>query len=147
MKLGSRLSFLLLLFLIPLAACGDGSKTADVVQAATRGAAEVGQELGQMAARLAEMAPEEAKTKLRELVDAAARELKEIRDSETAQKIAAELQRLLDQLVALARKLGEKLDLAALQQSAAEMAERFKNDPRVVNAIEGLKQKLDSLTH
>lgn len=144
MKLGSRLSVALLL--VPLAACGDGSKTADVVQAATKGAAEVGQQLAEMAAGLAEMAPEEAKSKLRELVDTAARELKEIRDSETAQKIVAELQRLLDQLVALAKKLGEKLDLAALQQSATELMERFENDPRVASALESLKQKLDSLT-
>jgi hypothetical protein len=129
-----------------LPACGDGSKTADVVQAATRGAAEIGQQLAEKTAQLAQMAPEEAKTKLRELVDATVRGLKEIRDSETAQRIVAELQQLLDQLVALAKKLGEKLDLAALQQSASEMAERFKNDPRVQNALKGLRDKLDELT-
>ena len=134
------------LLLLSLVACGDGSKTADVVQAAAKGAAEVGQQLGEMAARVAEMAPEEAKTKLRELVDAAGRELREIRDSETARKVAAELQHLLDKLVELAKKLGEKLDLASLQTSAAEMAERFKNDPRVQNAIKGLRDKLDELT-
>jgi sugar-specific transcriptional regulator TrmB len=145
MRPSSYLSTILFLAWIP-AACGEsGSKTADVVQAATRSAAEVGRELGEMAARLAEMAPEEAKTRLRELVDAAARELEAVKDSETAQKIAAELQRLLDQLVALAKKLGEKLDLAAIQQSATELAERFKNDPRVQGALRNLREKLDSL--
>ena len=134
------------LLLLPLAACGDGSKTAEVVQAATRGAAEVGQQLAEKAAQLAQMAPEEAKTKLRELVDAAGRELQAIKDSETAQRLVAELQHLLDKLVELAKKLGEKLDLASLQTSAAEMAERFKNDPRVQNAIKGLRDKLDELT-
>jgi hypothetical protein len=145
MKPSPRLSAALLL--LSLAACGDGSKTADVVQAATRGAAEVGQHLAEKVAQLAQMTPEEAKTKLRELVDAASRELKEIRDSETAQRVVAELQRLLDKLVELARKLGEKLDLASLHQSASEMAERFKNDPRVQNAVKALRDKLDELTH
>jgi len=131
--------------LLSLAACGDGSKTADVVQAATKGAAEVGQQLAESVAKLADMAPEEAKTKLRELVDAVGRELKEIKDSETAQRLAAELQRLLDQLVALAKKLGEKLDLAALEQSVGELIERFKNDPRVTSTLKSLKEKLDTL--
>jgi len=91
------------------------------------------------------MAPEEAKAKLGEFMDAASRELKEIRDSETAQKVAAELQKLLDQLVALAKKLGEKLDVAALQQSVTDLTERFNNDPRVAKTLESLKQKLDSI--
>ena len=143
MKPSSRLAALL--FLMSLAACGEGSKTADVVQAATKGAAELGQQLAEKAARLAEMTPEEAKTKLREFMDAAGRELKEIRDSETAQRVAAELQKLLDQLVALAKKLGEKLDVAALQQSVSDLTERFKNDPRVAKTLESLKQKLDSI--
>jgi hypothetical protein len=145
MRLDSRLSAALAL--LSLAACGDGSKTADVVQAATRGAAELGQQLAETTAQLAQMAPEEARTKLRELLDATGRTLREIRDSETAQKVLAELERLLDQLVALARKLGEKIDLASLQQSASEMAERFQNDPRVQTALKGLRDKLDELTH
>jgi hypothetical protein len=144
MRLDSRLPALLLL--LSLAACGDGSKTADVVQAATRGAAELGQQLAEKTAQLAEMAPEEARTKLRELLEATGRTLREIRDSETAQKVLAELERLLDQLVALARKLGERIDLASLQQSASEMAERFKSDPRVQSALKGLRNKLDELT-
>src|SRR5262245_18837974 len=105
-----RTRFLLPIVLLALASCGEGSKTADVVQAATKGSAEVGQQLAEKAARLAEMAPEEAKAKLREFVEVASRELKEIKDSETAQKVAAELKALLDQLVALAKKLGEELD-------------------------------------
>jgi hypothetical protein len=142
MRPSSRLSAALL---FSLAACGDGSKTADVVQAATRGAAEVGQQLAEKAAQLAQMTPEEAKAKLHEFVDAASRELKEIRDSETAQKVAAELQRLLDELAALAKKLGEKLDLAGLHQSVGELIERFKNDPHVANTLKSLKEKLDSI--
>ena len=144
MRPSFRLSTVVLL--LTLAACGDGSKTADVVQAAAKGAAEIGQQLAEQAAQLAQMAPEEAKTKLRELVEAAGRELQAIKDSETAQRLVAELQHLLDKLVELAKKLGEKLDLASLQSSAAEMAERFKNDPRVQTAIKGLRDKLDELT-
>jgi len=131
---------------LALAACGQTS-TSDVVQAATKSATEIGQQLAEKAARLAEMTPEEAKAKLQEFLDAASRELKEIKDSETAQRVAAELQHLLDQLVALAKKLGQKLDLAALQQAVGEMVERFKNDPRVAGTLQSLKEKVDSLTH
>jgi hypothetical protein len=135
-----------LALLVPLTACGDGSKTADVVQAATRGAAELGQQLAEKTAELAHMAPEEAKAKLQGVLDAAGRELKEIKDSETAQKIAAELQLALDKLVELAKKLGQKIDLAGIKQSVVELIERFKNDPRVTSTLHGLQEKLDSLT-
>jgi len=40
-----RTRLLLSTVLLALAACGEGSKTSDVVQAATKGAAEVGQQL------------------------------------------------------------------------------------------------------
>ncbi len=132
--------------LAPLAACGDGSKTADVVQAATRGAAELGQQLAEKTAELAHMAPGEAKLKLQGVLDTAGRELKEIKDSETAQKIAAELQLWLDKFVELAKQLGQKLDLAGMKQSVVELIERFKNDPRVTSTLTSLKEKLDSLT-
>lgn len=134
-----------LALLVPLAACGDGSKTADVVQAATRGAAELGQQLAEKTAELAAMAPEEAKLKLQGLLDATGRELKEIKDSETAQKIAAELEGALDKLVELAKKLGQKIDLAGMKQSVVELIERFKNDPRVTSTLTSLREKLDSL--
>jgi 2-oxoglutarate dehydrogenase complex dehydrogenase (E1) component-like enzyme len=132
---------------LSLVACGEaGSKTADVVQAATRGAAEIGQQLAEKAAELAKMAPEEAKAKLQGLLDGAARELKELKDSETAQRIVAEFEQAFDKLVELAKKLGEKLDLAGLKNAVVELVERFKNDPRVTSALESLKSKLDSLT-
>lgn len=136
-----------LALLVPLAACGEGSKTADVVQAATRGAAELGQQLAEKTAELAKMAPEEAKLKLQGLLDSAGRELREIKDSETAQKIASELQHALDKLVELAGKLGQKLDLAGMKQSVVELIERFKNDPLVVSTLKSLREKLDTLTH
>src|SRR5262245_13762508 len=129
MKIHASLALALLL----LPACGDGSKTADVVQAATRTAAEAGQQLAQKVAELAEMTPAEAKVKLQGLLDVAATELKAIRDSEAAQRFAAELERLLDKLLELARKLGEELDLAALKSSVVDLVERFRSDPRVVS--------------
>jgi hypothetical protein len=135
----------LFLALLPLAACGEGSKTADVVQAATKGAVEVGQKLADKAAELASLAPEEARTRLKEVLDLAARELKAVKDSETAQKIVAEVQRLLDRIVALGIELSRELDLAGLVQSVEDLIERFKSDPRVVNALETLREKLDAL--
>lgn len=139
-----RFALPLALFLLP--GCGDGSKTADVVQAATRGVAEAGQQLAEKAAQLADLTPAEAKAKLQGLLDAAAAELREIKDSETAQRIVAEVERAFDTLVELARKLGEKVDLAGLKASVAEMFETFENDPRVVSALESLKAKLEALT-
>ena len=128
-----------------LSGCGDGSKTADVVQAATRGAAEAGQQLAEMAAELADLTPAEAKAKLQGFLDVAAAELKAIKDSETAQLLVAEIERLFDKLVELARKLGQELDLAGFKASVAERIETFKNDPRVVSALESLRTKLDGL--
>jgi hypothetical protein len=128
-----------------LSACGEGSKTADVVQAATRGMAEAGQELAAKAAALAELTPEEAKAKLQGLLDSAAVQLKEIKDSETAQRIVAEVERAFDVLVELARKLGEQLDIQGLKASVVELVERFKSDPRVVSALESLAAKLAAL--
>jgi F0F1-type ATP synthase membrane subunit b/b' len=131
---------------LPLAGCGDGSRTADVVEAATRGAAEMGQQLAEKAAQLADMTPAEAKAKLQGVLDAAARELKEIKDSETAQIVIAHIEQAFDTLVELAKKLGEKLDLAGMKASVTEMVERFKADPRVQHAVESLKTKVDTLT-
>ncbi|HEX6885406.1 MAG TPA: hypothetical protein VF530_18670 [Planctomycetota bacterium] len=129
-----------------LGACGDGQQTADVVQAATRGVAEAGQQLAQKAAELADMAPAEAKLKLQGLLDTAALQMQELRDSETTRRVVAEVERALDKLVELARKLGEELDLAALKASVVELVDRFKEDPRVTDALESLKGKLDGLT-
>ena len=137
---------LLLTAALPLAACGEGSKTADVVQAATKGAAEVGQQLAEKAAELVKLAPEEAKTKLQGLVETASRELKEIKDSEAAQRLAADVQRVLEKLVELGKKLGQKLDLAGMKATVVELIERFKHDPRVVSALKSLQEKLDALT-
>jgi hypothetical protein len=58
----------------------------------------------------------------------------------------AELERALDKLVELAKKLGQKLDLAGLKQSVVELIERFKNDPRVTSTLTSLKEKLDALS-
>jgi len=142
-----RTRILLPTVLLALAGCGQsGQTTANVVQAATKGAAEIGQQLAKEAAALAHMTPEEAKAKLQELVDAAATELKAVRDSETAQKIATEVQAVLLQLEELGMKLSQKLNLAQLQQSVEELIERFKNDPRVVEALKTLQEKLNSLS-
>jgi hypothetical protein len=133
---------------LTLTACGEaGSKAADVVQAATKGAVEIGQELANAAAELAQLAPEEARAKLQGVLDAAADKLKEVRDSQTAQRIAAELERGLQELIELAKKLGQALNLEQLETALAELVQRFKSDPRVTNALESLKQRLEALTH
>ena len=134
----------LTLFLLP--GCGEGSKTADVVQAATRGVAEAGQQLAKKAAELANMSPDEARTQLQKVTDMAAAELRSIKDSETAQRVIAEVERAFDKLVEVAHKLGEKLDLDGLKASVTDMIENFKNDPRVANALESLKKKIDAFT-
>jgi hypothetical protein len=145
MKLSLAASSVLALPLI-LAGCGpSGEKTANIVQAATRTAAEAGQQLAEKAAELARVAPEEARAKLGEWMDAAANELKEIRDSETAQRVAVEVERALGKLVELAKTLGEKLDLEGLKATVAELIERFRTDPRVVKTLESLRDKLDAL--
>lgn len=144
MKLRST-AVLLSVLVLPLAACGEsGQETSNIVQAATKGAAEVGQQIADKTAELARTTPEQAKAKFQEWVDVAARELEAIKDSETAQKLVAKLQEALDQLASLARKLGQKLDLAGLQTKVDEQITRFKTDPRVTGALETLKQKLES---
>jgi polyhydroxyalkanoate synthesis regulator phasin len=142
-----RTRSLLSTVLLALAGCGQsGQTTANVVQAASKGAAEIGKQLAEKAAALAQMTPEEAKAKLQELVDAAATELKEVRDSETAQKIASEVQKVFAQLQELGLKLSQKLNLAGLQQSVEELIERFKNEPHVVSALKSLQEMLNSLS-
>src|SRR5262245_33780753 len=117
-----------LALLVPLpflSGCGDsGRQTADVVQAASKAAAETGQQLAEKVAELAHTTPEQAKQKLQELVDAAALELKQVRDSETARTVAAEVQSALEELGRLGLKLGEKLNLAGLQTTVVDLIER-----------------------
>ncbi len=130
-----------------LGACGDGGRdTADVVQAATKGLAEAGQQLAEKTAELAHTTPEQARAKLQGLIDAAARSFEEIKDSETAQKVAANVEKALDVIVALGVKLGQELHLAELQTAVERQFERFKNDPHVTSALESVKTKLHELT-
>jgi uncharacterized protein YicC (UPF0701 family) len=138
----------LALALVPLlAGCGEsGQRAAHVVEAAAKDAVEAGKELADQAAELARLAPEEARTRLQGLIDASARQLAALRDSETARKVVAEIERLLAKLIELKDQLGSKLDLAGLQTSAGELVQRFKQDPRVAAALANLQERLDSLT-
>jgi ABC-type Fe3+/spermidine/putrescine transport system ATPase subunit len=132
--------------LFALTACEPaGSKTADVVQAATRAASEVGQQLAEKAAALAQVTPEEARAKFQEFVDAAAGALAEVRDSETAQRIAAEVERGLAQLGALKASLLPKLELTQLQEKLRALVERFREDPRVVATLKALEERVNQL--
>jgi len=139
--------------LVLLVACGgDGSDNAGVVQAATKGAAELGEQLvdkagvlAQKATEIAELKGEEARVKTQELFDAAAAELAEARDSETVKNAAAELDQALLKLTELVRALGAKLDLAKLRQSLDGLVERFQNDPDVQRVLTTLREKLDAL--
>lgn len=130
--------------LVLVASCGEsGDKAKAVVQAATKAAAEGGQQLAAKAAELARLAPEEAGAKLREFVDLAARELDEIKDSETAKAVAAEVESALAKLAELKTSL--KINLASLQVKVDELIEKFKNDPRVVSALKALQEQMNKL--
>jgi len=134
-----------ILALIPLTACGR-EDAARAVQAATRDAVELGQKLADRAAELARTSPETARAKAQELMDVAARELGELRDSETARQMATQLGSALERLDALGRSVWDQVDLSAVRQAIAELIERFRNEPHVRAALESLREKLGSLT-
>jgi hypothetical protein len=151
MKLNSLLPKLLptllpILLALPLTGCGEaGEKTSRVVEAASRKALEAGQLLAEKTAELAEMAPEEAKRRFQEVVDLVSSELEDVRDSETAHLVAEQALIALAKLVELKNMLAARLDLAGLRTTVEEMAERFKNDPRVREVLESVREKLDTL--
>lgn len=129
-----------------LAGCGpSGEKTANVVQAATRAASEAGQQIGQLAAELAQAAPEQVKVKAQEFVDLAKREFEAAKDSETVQRVAEQVRLALEKLAQLRSSLTAKLDLAGLQTTVEGQIERFKNDPRVVSALKAVQEQLAKL--
>jgi hypothetical protein len=131
--------------LLLLAGCGRSpEETANVVQAATKGAAEAGQQLAEKAAEIAHAAPDVARKKAQELLDAAARKLQEVKDSEMARQAALEIEEVLAKLSELKQTLLPKLNLASLQASVQELIERFKSDPRVAGALKSLQEKLNS---
>ena len=128
------------LALLPLlAGCGRGSQgTVGAVQAATRAATETTAELSRAIIALAHSTPDAVQRELQGLLDAAARELKEVQDSETARRIADDVQRALVELGRLGQRIGEKLDLADLQRNVEHLIQRFADDPRVVGALKAL---------
>jgi len=132
------------LLLLSLPGC-DQARTNEVVQAAARKAAEAGEALTAKAEELTGMSREEARAKVQELLDVAADELREVRDSETAQRLVAEVQEVLQTLGVFAQRVAQKLNLAALEETLDELLTRFKNDPRVVETLESLREKLDAL--
>ena len=137
----------MLLPILMLAGCGEsGEATQNVVQAATHAAAETGQQLAQKAAELAQTAPEAARAKMQEFVDLAVSEFEAAKDSETAKKVAAEVDAALAKLAELRTTLTTKLNLAGLETKVGELIERFKNDPHVVAALKALQERLNQLT-
>ena len=147
----ARVALPLLVF---LGACGGNSQeTAGVVQAATKAAGELGEQvaekatvLAQKAAEAAALKGEQARVKLQELVDEASLELAAARDSEAVQAALLELDQALVQLAELVKALGAKLDLERLRLALGEALERFRNDPDVQRASESLRAKLDAWT-
>jgi nitrate/nitrite-specific signal transduction histidine kinase len=103
------------------------------------------QELGAKIAELSQTAPEEARARAQELFDDAATELQEVKDSETAQRIATELEAFVDKLGELRTTIASKLNVAKLQQSVEDLIQRFKDDPRVASALKSLQEKLSTL--
>jgi hypothetical protein len=144
------------LVLVPLAflvACGgDGSVNADVVQAATKGAGELGEQLAEKAGILARKAAEaaalkgeEARVKIQELVDLAAVELAAARDSKTVESAVLEVDQALAQLSEFVAQLALELDWTRVRQALADLAERFQNDPDVQRVLAALRERLDQL--
>lgn len=133
-------------------ACGSGEESAGVVQAATKAAGELGEQvaekatvLAQKAAELAAAKGEEASLKAQELVDAAALELAAARDSETVRQAVSDIDQALAQGAEFLKALGAKLDLQKLRTTLDEIVERFKNDPDVERVLAALRAKLDAL--
>jgi len=137
---------------LALTACGSGEENAKVVRAATKAAGELGEQvaekaavLAQKAGELAQLKGEEARVKAQELVDAAAHELAEARDSQTVQRAAAEIDEALVAGAEFMRALGAKLELAKLRQALEDLVERFRSDPDVERVLSALREKLDAL--
>ncbi len=125
-----------LLAFVSLAGCGEsGEKAAGVVEAASKKATEVAHDL-------ADLTPEKAKQAASDLVDEAASMLRSIKDPATAEKVIQSLQPVLDTLGQLGEAIGEKLDLAAVQKAAEDAATRFKDDPRVAEALRNVREKI-----
>lgn len=129
-----------------LGGCGDaGDKAAGIVQAAGKAAGESMQELGAKIAELSQTAPEEARRQTQALLDEAARELQEVRDSETARRIAEELDAFIAKLGELRQSLATKVNVAKVQQAVEDLIQRFKDDPRVTSALKSLQERLSSI--
>lgn len=125
--------------------CGDASrKAADVVHAATKATAEG---LRQAAAKLEEagITPEAARATAQDVLDRAAETLREVRDSEAAAKTLAVVQAILERIRELGTGVADALHLDALGAQLRELAERFRDDPRVQRAIEKVREKVDEL--
>ncbi len=145
MKLSPLLN--LCLSAVLLGACGQsGEQTAHTVQAATKAAAEAGQQLAEKAAEIAQMAPEQAKLEFQQLVDASAKAFEEVKDSQAVQNVADEVKRALEQLSTLKATLGPKLNLASLQAKVTELIEKFKNEPHVVSALKAVQELVNKLS-
>jgi outer membrane murein-binding lipoprotein Lpp len=142
-----RSTAVLLGSLLVLCGCGEsGERAAGVVQAAGKAAGESMQELGAKIAQLSQTAPEEARARAQELFDDAARELQEVEDSETARRIAEELEAFVDKLGELRTTIASKVNVAKLQQSVEDLIQRFKDDPRVASALKSLQEKLSAIS-
>jgi hypothetical protein len=135
----------LLLLLAP--ACGDAKqKASDVVHAATRATAEG---LRQAADKLEEagITAEAARATAQDVLDQAAEALQEVRDSEMAAKTLATVQVVLERIRELGSEVADALHLETLGVKVRDLAERFRDDPRVQRAIEAVRDELDELTH
>jgi len=116
-------------------ACGEsGEQAGQVVQAASKAAAETAQQMAEHL-DLAQLTPEVAKAKVQGLLDKAAVELAAVKNSATAEKLGQ-----------LRQNLGQKLDLQALQKTLLDLIERFKHDPRVTGTLKTLQEKLQTLS-
>ena len=141
-----RRSLASLLLALVISSCGDSSQsTADVVQAASKAAADSIQHAIE-SLDLSQMTPEAAKAKVQELLDRAGQALAEAKDSEMVQQAIAVLEALLDRLKQLGHSLAANEDVQRLQAGVQEQIQRFRDDPRVQGALKTLQEKLSQLT-
>jgi hypothetical protein len=138
---------LLSLALVLLASgCDEASrKASNVVEAASQATAD-GLARAAQALEEAGITPEAARATAQQLVDRAAEELREVRESETAARILAVVDGVLTRVGELGEGVADALELDALGLRLRELSERFRDDPRVQRALESVRREIDELT-
>ena len=95
---------------------------------------------------LSGLSPEAIGQKGRELAEAAATQLGEIRDSETARRVVTALEPVVDKLHAARELIGEHMpSMAELQEAALALEERVAGDEGLRGIVQPLIEKIERL--